>query len=242
MPADGNCPVIFITGTDTGVGKTTVGAALALFLRERGYRVGVMKPLESGIDDPARPGDDAQLLMWAADSDDPPELVAPYRFRAALAPAQAAQQERATIDLDRVRGACEELRRGKDILLVEGAGGLMVPAIGGFLMADLARLLAARLLIVTHPRLGTINHTLLTVMAARTMELDLAGYIINRMPERPDAAEEAAPHMLASLASADLLGVLPEVAGDSREQATKLAAALHSNPTLPWLLTALSLH
>ena len=89
---------IFVTGTDTGVGKTMVSAALAHFLTERGLNVGVMKPAESGVSDPSRLGDDGSLLQWAASSSDAIEEISPYRLRAPLAPAQAAKKEDCFID------------------------------------------------------------------------------------------------------------------------------------------------
>jgi dethiobiotin synthetase len=238
MPAERTCPGVFITGTDTGVGKTVVGAALARFFSRRGLKVGVMKPCETGVADPRQPGDDARLLRWAAGSCDADELVAPYRLPEPLAPAAAAEHAGAAIDPLRIVAACAELRRGKDLVLVEGAGGLMVPLRGGYLMADLARQLDLPLLVIARPGLGTINHTLLTVFAARTMELPLAGILVNRMPAQPGTAEREAPHHLASLASADLLGVLPEATGSPQELVAQLVDALAALPTLPWLLQA----
>jgi len=95
--------------------------------------------------------------------------------------------------------------------------------------------------VVARPGLGTLNHTLLTVFAARTMELPLAGFLVNRMPGQPGVAEQEAPHLLASLASADLLGVLPEVIGSAEAQVEQLSAALAAMSTLPWLLHAIGL-
>ena len=97
------------------------------------------------------------------------------------------------------------------------------------------------LLVITSPRLGTINHTLLTIFAARQMELDVAGYLINRMPESADEAAVAAPHALASLASANILGVLPEVSGTDQAKVVALAEELQRLPTLPWLQSALGM-
>lgn len=241
MSAEQQCPGLFITGTDTGVGKTMVTAALACYFRQRGLKVGVMKPCETGVNDPQQPGDDARLLRWAAGSADADELVAPYRFREPLAPALAAERAGTLIDPTRMVAACAELSQGKDLMLVEGAGGLMVPLRGGFLVADLASQLALPLLVVARPGLGTLNHTLLTVFAARAMELPLAGFMVNRMPGKPAVAEREAPHLLASLASADLLGVLPEVAGTAEAQVEQLANALAVMPTLPWLVHAIGL-
>lgn len=240
MPADASRGV-FVTGTDTGVGKTLVAAALARHLRKRNLDVGVMKPVETGVTDPGRPGGDATLLQWAADCTDEPTLIAPYRLQAPLAPALAAEEESVRVDLAYIVEVARTLRERHDFTIIEGAGGLMVPLAGGLLVADLILQLGLPLLVVCRPGLGTINHTLLTIHAARTMGIPLAGFIINGMPLQPDTAEALAPHNLASLASADLLGVLPRVAGDEREKVEALAEAIAGLPTLPWLHGALGL-
>lgn len=232
---------VFVTGTDTGVGKTLVAAALARHLRQRSIDVGVMKPAETGVLDPTLPGADAALLQWAADSADDPALVAPYRLRAPLAPSLAAEEESIRIDLSRLAVTAKSLCTRHDFTIIEGAGGLMVPLAGGLLVADLVAQVGLPLLIVCRPGLGTINHTLLTVHAARTMGIALAGFIINGMPPQPDAAEAQAPHHLASLASADLLGVLPHVEGNEREKVEALTEAIAGLPTLSWLHAALGI-
>ncbi len=230
---------LFVTGTDTGVGKTAVTAALALFLRSRGLRVAAVKPVETGVEDPSGLGRDGRLLRWAAGSDAATERISPFRLRAPLAPAVAAEEEGVRIDpVTLTRDVLSEAQ-GCDYLLVEGAGGLMVPLRGGYLMADLARDLGLPLLVVARTGLGTINHTLLTVFAARTLELPLAGFLLNGMPAEPDAASACAPHTLASLASADLLGVLPWIEGDEQARAEALAREITRLPTLPWLEQAL---
>ena len=117
----------------------------------------------------------------------------------------------------------------------------MVPIRGGVIMADLARQMELPLLVVTHPRLGTLNHTLLTTFAARAMELELSGFIITRMPENPGEAEKTAPHLLSSLASADLLGVLPEVDGSEQEKIKTLAGEIDKMPAYQWLLNGLGI-
>jgi dethiobiotin synthetase len=241
MAAEKPCPAIFITGTDTGVGKTLVTAALARHFTRQGLNVGVMKPIETGVEDPAELGPDAALLRWAAESSDDEELISPYRFSQPVAPCQAATSVNEQIDVEKIVKAYQTLRQGKDLVLVEGAGGLMVPIRGGYIMADLARQLDMSLLIITHPRLGTLNHTLLTTFAARAMDLELSGYIINQMPENPNEAEHEAPHLLSSLASADLLGVLPEVSGSEQEKITALSAEIEKMPAYQWLLNGLGL-
>ncbi|PLX73938.1 MAG: dethiobiotin synthase [Desulfuromonas sp.] len=241
MSADYQCPTLFVTGTDTGVGKTTVTSGLARHFAASGLRVGVMKPIETGVVDPQQPGPDAELLRWAAQADDPDETIAPYRFRLPAAPAQAVEDTGTSIDIAHLKKLAVKLTQDKDLLLIEGAGGLMVPVQGGYLIADLIRDLDLPVLIITRPGLGTINHTLLTTFTAQNMGLHLAGFIINRMPKRPDPAATEAPHYLASLASADLPGVLPEVDGDHRQQVESLADEIGRLPTLHWLTRAFGL-
>lgn len=232
---------VFVTGTDTGVGKTLVAAALAVFLRRRGLDVGVMKPVETGVADPGELGNDGRLLKWAAATSDEAGLICPYRLRAPLAPAVAAEKERVFIDCGQLIETVDLLAARHDYLIVEGAGGLMTPLNGGILLADFAKNIGLPLLTVCRPGLGTINHTLLTIFAARAMAIPLAGFLINNMPPVPDEAEKAAPHTLAALASADLLGVLDQVSGTPEERITALAAQLAKLPTLPWLLAGLNL-
>lgn len=232
---------VFITGTDTGIGKTTVGAALSRFLFERGLNVGVMKPVETGVADPSRPGADAQLLAWASGTTLPEEQIAPYRLKAPLAPSLAAEKEGLFIDLFGVAETARSLATECDFLVVEGAGGLMTPVAGGLLVADLAKAIEMPLLIVTSPRLGTLNHTLMTVYTARQMGLPIAGLIINGLSDKADEAEELAPHALASLSSADLLGVLPRLEGDEKSKVIGLCRAINQLQTLPWLLAGLGM-
>jgi dethiobiotin synthetase len=239
MAASKACPAVFVTGTDTGVGKTLITAALASHFTSKGLKVGVMKPIETGVEKPQGLGNDAELLRWACESTDPDELISPYRYTQPLAPCQAASMSQRPVDVDRIAKAYEEIRRNKDFVLVEGAGGLMVPIRGGYIMADLARQLNMPLLVVTHPRLGTLNHTLLTTFAARAMELEISGYLVNQMPKDPGDAEKQAPHLLSSLASADLLGVLPEVEGSDQEKALILAREIEKLPAYQWLLNGL---
>ena len=239
MVAEKSCPAIFVTGTDTGVGKTMVAAALAHHFTAQGMKVGVMKPIETGVDNPVELGHDADLLRWASGSTDAADLISPYRFQQPLAPCLAATLAKEPIDTDKIVDAYQALRQGKDIVLVEGAGGLMVPIRGGYIMADLARQLELPLLVVTHPRLGTLNHTLLTTYAARAMDLKLSGLILNQMPEAPGDAEKSAPHLLSSLASADMLGILPEVKGSEQEKIKQLAGEIENLPAYQWLLNGL---
>ena len=206
---------IFITGTDTEVGKSIASAAIAMLLKRAGHSVGVMKPVTSGCIE--RDGRlvslDAELLCFGAGTELTPDC-APYLLRAPLAPAVAASMEGVRIDFKVIRDAYLRLCEQFEYVVVEGAGGLMVPVAGGLLMSDLALHLGLPIAVVARPGLGTVNHTLLTTFSARAMGLEVKGVIINRYPEHPGPAEECAPHLIASLSGSMLLGTFPEVAGD----------------------------
>lgn len=230
---------LFITGTDTGVGKTIVAASLAKLLKDRGINVGVMKPAESGVANPSALGQDAALLKWAADSRLSNDEISPYRLKAALAPSVAAAEEKIRIDYSRLLQQAQKIIDEHEFTIIEGAGGLMVPLSGGFLMADFAAALNLPLLVVCRPALGTINHTLLTLFAARTMGLPIAGYMLNRMPKQQSLAEEKAAHTLATLTTDELLAVLPEVAGDEQQKVANLTQQISELRTLPLLKSCL---
>jgi len=229
---------IFITGTDTGVGKTIVSAALARLLRDRGVNVGVMKPVTSGCReaDGRLVSEDAELLAWAAGVNLDDEC-APYCLRAPIAPSVAATREGVRIDFSRIREAYRRLAERHDFVIVEGAGGLMVPLSGGLLVADLVLALQLPLLVVTRPNLGTINHTVLTCFTAKQLGIRLRGVIVNNYPDTPDMAEEYAPHLIDSLSGAPLLGVFPHMAADDQQVLVeRLAARLAADPTTTILL------
>lgn len=181
-------PGVFITGTDTGVGKTRVGAALAHLLRMRGVGVRPRKPVESGCamgPDGLLPRD-AAVLRAAAGGVEPLDRVCPYRLLAPLSPERAADIEGMTLGLGQLHAAClSDIEHG-DFLLVEGAGGFYSPLARGALNADLAGGLALPLLLVAADRLGTLNHTLLTVEAIRMRGLALAGLVLNQPVPHPD--------------------------------------------------------
>lgn len=223
---------IFITGTDTGVGKTIVGATLAYLLRMSGARVGVMKPVTSGCrqEGGGLVSDDALLLCRSAGtacSDD----VAPYLLREPLAPAEAARMDGVRIDFGRIRESYQRLAASHDVMIVEGAGGLMVPLAGGLLVADLVRELELPLLVVARPDLGTINHTVLTCFCAQQMGLSVAGVIVNNYPDAPGLAEQSAPHHIGSLCGAPVLGIWPHhEAQEQAETVEYLAGWLNDQP------------
>ena len=156
---------IFITGTDTGVGKTFVAATLAACLRAAGYRVGVMKPAETGCaeSDGTLIAEDAMRLKGASGCAAPIEKICPYRFPYPLAPSIAAERAGVKIDIDHLRAVYDDMSSSHDVTLVEGAGGLMVPLLPSYTYADFARVFKLPILIVAANRLGAINHLLLTL-------------------------------------------------------------------------------
>ncbi len=235
MPATAEPQGLFITGTGTAVGKTIFTAALAMHLRKSGIDVGVMKPLESGVEDLSKAGDDGELLRWAAASTDSLESTCPYRFKSAAAPATASRFEKKPVDYSDLVLNSKRLVEQHQFTLIEGAGGLMVPIAGGFLISDLAKDIGLPLLVVADAQLGTINHSLLTLLAARYLEIEVAGYILNRMPTLPSIAEKSAPHDLASLTIEELLAVIPEVEGDPHEMIGQIARILPTLPSWPLL-------
>lgn len=210
---------LFITGTDTGVGKTVVTGALAAALRRRGLDVGVMKPVQSGATrtQAGMSATDAEFLSRVAGVEDPPELVCPVRLEAPLAPSVAARMEGREVRREEILAAYRELCRRHPTMLVEGAGGLAVPIAGSYLISDLARDMDLPLLVVARPSLGTINHTLLTVHFARAAGLEVLGVVINNYPAEPGLAERTSPRIIEELAGAPILGLVSHEPGIDTE-------------------------
>ena len=172
---------IFITGTDTGVGKTHVACALVRALRESGARVAAMKPIAAGIDEGAQFNADVIALADADGLDVPPRVRNPYAFADPIAPHLAARDCAAIVDLAVIAAAFGDLAQFADLAIVEGAGGARVPVAPGLDMLDIARELRLPVLLVVGMRLGCLNHALLTADAIAARGLDLAGWVANRI-------------------------------------------------------------
>jgi dethiobiotin synthetase len=206
-----NVPGIFVTGTDTGVGKSVVAAALIVSLRSRGVNAGGFKPVETGG------REDSSMLREAAGAKDPLDLVNPYNFRMPVSPHQAAQEEGRTIDIAVICKAFDSLKERHEFIVAEGAGGLLVPLTPEYLVADLVAALELPLVVVARAAVGTINHTLLTVRCAQSLGLPVAGVIINH--ERVLAPEQAGtrPRDFTHHTRVPLLGTIPHLPDLSRE-------------------------
>jgi dethiobiotin synthetase len=203
---------ILVTGTDTGVGKTLVSGGIAAALARRGVDVGVMKPFATGAVRVGRRlvSDDARFLQQAAGVDDPLDLINPSCLRPPLAPSMAAQVAGKKIDLKAVEAAWRALKERHSTMIVEGVGGLLVPLLTGWTVADLARRWKLPLVIVTRPALGTLNHTQLTVLAARSYKLKVLGLVINAAAAaRRGLAERLNPAALAEETGLPILGEIP---------------------------------
>jgi dethiobiotin synthetase len=206
---------IFITGTDTGVGKTFVACGLAALLREFGYRVGVMKPAETGC--AQRNGElvpeDALRLKQASGCAEPMEKICPCQLTEPLAPSIAAERASVRIDIDHLLAIYRDMSSKHDVTLVEGAGGLLVPLLPSFTYADLARVFKLPIIVVAANRLGAINHLLLTLEHASCKGLTVLGYVLNRMTNEASLAAETNREVLSGLTGAPCLGELPFVEG-----------------------------
>jgi dethiobiotin synthetase len=178
---------LFVTGTGTGLGKTVVAAVAARALAGGGSRVGVFKPVVTGLDDAGEP--DHELLRRAAGSEQGPDEVAPYRFGLPSSPHLAAQVDGVVIEpsvlVERARAAGE----AADVLVCEGVGGFLVPLTPGYLVRDLARDLALPVVIAASPGLGTINHTLLTIESVRAVGMEPAVVVLTPWPADPSPIE-----------------------------------------------------
>ncbi|MBE7414400.1 MAG: dethiobiotin synthase [Deltaproteobacteria bacterium] len=209
----------FITGTDTGVGKTEVACMLARAFRASGLKPGVMKPVETGC--PERDGRlvpmDALRLKEASGTGAELDIINPYRFAPPLAPLTASGLSGTTIEFKKIKSCFKELSNTHDIMLVEGAGGLLTPVAQDTYMADLALDLGLPAVIVSANRLGTINHTLMTLKCAVGMGIEVAGIILNNSEPHGDDLSRA--HNRAELERLSPAPVLFEAPFSSKNKA-----------------------
>ena len=184
---------IFVTGTDTGVGKTTVSCGIVAALARRRLRVGVFKPVETGCvagTSGSPLPEDARRLTYFSDCRLDLTTVCPYRLREPLAPLVAGAREGIRIDVDALATHYKGIAAAHDVTLVEGAGGLLVPMTPTATYAELAATLPVHVVVVVGSRLGAINHALLTMRYAATIGLPVLGYVINFLNATPDVAAQ----------------------------------------------------
>lgn len=210
---------LFVTGTGTGVGKTVVAAAIARSLAAAGESVAVFKPAVTGLDEfpadgpkaeagvgPSAGRPDHEMLRHAASSTQSAEEVSPYRYGPPMSPHLAAELAGETIDPDRLAQTARDAAACADALVCEGVGGLLVPLSLSppYLVRDLAVDLGLPVVVAARPGLGTINHTLLTIQAARDAGLEVAAAVLTPWPDRPSAIEESNRGTIAALAKLEV--------------------------------------
>jgi dethiobiotin synthetase len=216
----------FITGTDTGVGKTIIAGAIIKVMQHFGAKTCAMKPIESGC---GREGDvlvphDGAFLRQAAQMEESLRLVTPCCFAHPLAPLAAAELEGRGISIEEIRKAFSTLSRSCDAMIVEGIGGIMVPLMKDYYLVDLAREFSLPLLIVARPGLGTINHTMLTVNYALEAGFEVAGIIINySRPPEDSLAEKTNPRVLEEICPVPIIGTFPYLMGMGEDVLEKTA-------------------
>jgi dethiobiotin synthetase len=198
---------LFITGTDTDVGKTVVSCAIARGLQSAGLDVGVMKPAETGV--PVEGPYDARALIEAAGVSDSLELVCPQQFDLPAAPLASARSEGREVNLAAIDSAYQELDRRHECVLVEGAGGLLVPITETLDMAGLADRLELPVLLVARASLGTINHTLLSVQACQQRGLELLGVVFSHTNGPTSDADLRNLDILREMLGDQVLGEIP---------------------------------
>lgn len=194
---------LYIVGTDTEVGKTTVTCSLARILRKRRLNVGVMKPISSGT------RADSEALKLAAGVEDKLDLINPFHLKYPMAPGVSCRIEKRGIDFERIREILLEFCRRYDIILCESAGGVETPITSDLKTnADLIHYLNVPTLIVARAGLGTINHTLMTVGVLRRKGVEIKGIILNGT-KRGDIVERTNPEVIREMSSLPVLSVLP---------------------------------
>ena len=194
---------IFVTGTGTEVGKTVVAAAIARTLSAGGARVAVFKPCVTGLEQGGEA--DHELLRRAAGSAQSDAEIAPYRYEPPVSPHLGATLAGEEIDPVRLREVAQAAADGADAIVCEGVGGLLVPLAGDYLVRDLAAELGYPLAIAAAPGLGTINHTLGTIEAARAARLEIAAVVLTPWPQQPSEVERSNRETIAALGGVEVL-------------------------------------
>jgi len=222
---------IFVTGTDTGVGKTLVASALLRAFALSGLRAVGMKPVATGcrLDAHDRANEDVAALTAASNISVPIDLINPYCFEPAIAPHLAAQQAGSSISLTRIRQCYLSLASRADRVVVEGAGGLLAPLSPREDWGDLVRFLDLSVVLVVGMRLGCLNHALLTAEAIRSRGLPFAGWVANRIDSAMPFFEDNLETLRQKLA-APLIAIVPFAPGSARACAAMnlgLLAARH---------------
>lgn len=203
---------LFITGTGTGVGKTIVAAGLASALKKQKIDVGVMKPFATakGIFSKKYRSQDTAALAKAASAVEPDSELNPFFYPVAASPLLASQLKHEPVaNIEKALQVLHNLAKKHDVVIVEGIGGIMVPLTENEFVAHFVKRTNLPTIIVTTPVIGTLNQTLLTVMACKEFCINIRGIVVNMMPKKPSIAEINAPKLLEQLTAVKVLGIVP---------------------------------
>lgn len=228
---------LFITGTDTGVGKTLVTGGIASILKEQGLKVGVFKPVASGCRNEAGRliSTDAEFLAKCAEMNPPLEIVTPVCYETPAAPITCADLEGRAVNYETIAAAYRHLCQSCDIVLVEGIGGALVPLDERHTILDLAVEFDLPMVIVARAGLGTINHSLLTIASVRNAGLPVAGIVISGYSAaEASIAEQTAPEAICRFSQTNLLAVIPRDEESSVEDGRLGAGVIQSLRTCDW--------
>lgn len=200
----------FITGTDTGVGKTVITAGLAGSMRKVGVNVGVMKPIATGITQKTGfKSLDVGIIVEASRTKDSEDLINPVFLPIPTSPYDATKLLSLPVDIPLILTTFTKLLSIHDVLLVEGIGGIMTPITKNFFVVDMIKAMDIETIIVTRATLGTLNHTMMTYQLCKDFGIKVKGLVINNFDEKGSAAEKNAPITLHEITGLDILGVVP---------------------------------
>jgi dethiobiotin synthetase len=205
---------IFITGTNTGVGKTLVAAGLASILRKRKIDVGVMKPFATSnrVFSKKYRSEDTAILAKASGVNDPDCDINPFFYSVAASPLVASElKQGAPVNINRAAQQLKKLGRKYDFLIAEGIGGILVPLTEKETVAAFVKQVNLPVIIVSTPQLGTLNHTLLTVLACKKYGLKIRGIILNKIPEKPNMVEQKTSKVIERFTHLKVLAVIPSL-------------------------------
>lgn len=200
----------FITGTDTGVGKTSITAGLAGSMRKLGIDVGVMKPIATGY--PNKTGfksSDVTKLVEASSIKDPENMINPVFLSLPTSPYDAAKLLELSVDMPLIFEQFKKLLTLHEILLVEGIGGIMTPITKNFFVIDMIKRMGIDAIIVTRATIGTLNHTVMTCQMCKDYGVKICGLVVNNFDEKGTPAEKNAPSTLYELTGVPILGTIP---------------------------------
>jgi dethiobiotin synthetase len=230
---------LFITGTDTGVGKTLIAGGIAHILAQQGLRVGVFKPIATGcrMEKGKLVSDDAKFLAKCSNCSCGLSIVNPITYQTPAAPIVAAKIENRRIDYSAIETAYHFVCENHDIVIVEGIGGIRVPVSKRVDVLELADQFGMPVVVVARPNLGTINHTLLTVDAIRINDLPFAGVVISgHKPDSSDPAEQTAPQVISEFDDIKILSVVPFDPESNVEKGTLGKSIVESLEQCDWNL------